>query len=93
MSTKYLYVMNFVKRLGGLGYMEHYKHLFSLEDNFFKTIVLEAQEAHPNVYHLPLSVFHCVLACCSQSVILMLGQINLIHACHFPFQLLQQILI
>jgi hypothetical protein len=34
MSTKFIYVVNFVKRLGGLGYMEHYKQPFSLKDNF-----------------------------------------------------------
>ncbi len=28
--------MNFVKRLGGLGYMEHYKQPFSLEDKSLK---------------------------------------------------------
>jgi hypothetical protein len=65
--------VNFVKRLGGLGYMEHYKQPFSLKDKFFLKIVLETQEAHPKVYHLPLNVFHCVLACCSQLVILDVG--------------------
>jgi len=33
---KVLICYNFVKRLGGLGYMEHYKQPFSLEDNFLK---------------------------------------------------------